>query len=62
MPSDNGDFLWASALELYEVIEVEVPGNTTFNIDKSVRIDSLTGSTVRITGIHGDIVNNVQAA
>ena len=60
--SDNGDFLKAIALELYEVIELEVPSNTTFNIDQSVRIDNVTGSTVGITGIQGDIVNNVQAA
>jgi hypothetical protein len=60
--SDNGDFLKAIALELYEVIELEVPSNTTFNIDQSVRIDNLTGSTVGITGIQGNIVNNVPAA
>jgi hypothetical protein len=60
--SDDEAFLKAVALELYEVIELEVPSNTTFNIEQSVRIDSVTGSTVGVSGIHGDIVNNVQAA
>lgn len=60
--NDNEEFLKAIALELYEVIELEVASNTTFNIDQRVRIDAITGSTVGITGIRGDIVNNVQAA
>jgi hypothetical protein len=60
--SNNEEFLKAIALELYEVIELEVASNTTFNIDQRVRIDAITGSTVGITGIRGDIVNNVQAA
>jgi hypothetical protein len=60
--SDNEEFLKAIALELYEVIELEIASNTTFNIDQRVRIDAITGSTVGITGIRGDIVNNVQAA
>lgn len=57
--SNSGDFLKAIALELYEVIELEVPSNSTFNIDQSVRIDNVTRSTVAITGIQGDIVQNV---
>lgn len=60
--SNDGKFLKAIALELYEVIELEKPSNTTFNIDQKVRIDNITGSTLRITGIQGDIVNNVPAA
>jgi hypothetical protein len=57
--NNDGDFLTAIALELYEVIELEKASNTTFNIDQKVMIDNITGSPVRITGIHGDIVNNV---
>jgi hypothetical protein len=57
--SDDEEFLKAIALELYEVIELEKASNTTFNIDQKVMIDNITGSTVGITGIHGDIVNNV---
>jgi len=56
---NDGAFLKAIALELYEVIELERVSNTTFNIDQKVRIDSITGSTLRISGIQGDIVNNV---
>ncbi|HEY0020478.1 MAG TPA: DUF6232 family protein [Longimicrobium sp.] len=52
-------FLKAIALQLYAVIELEKASNTTFNIDQKVMIDNITGSTVGITGIHGDIVNNV---
>ena len=57
--NNDGDFLKAIALELYEVIELEKASNTTFNIDQKVMVDSITGSTVRISGIQGDIVNNV---
>ncbi|HEU4885028.1 MAG TPA: DUF6232 family protein [Longimicrobium sp.] len=57
--SDDGAFLKAIALELYEVIELEKASNTTFNIDQKVMIDSITGATVRIAGMQGDIVNNV---
>jgi hypothetical protein len=60
--ANDGEFLKAIALELYEVIELEKASNTTFNIDQKVMVDSITGSTVRITGIHGDIVNNVPTA
>lgn len=55
------DFLKAIALELYEVIELERPSSTTFNIDQKVRINRITGSKVAVTGIQGDIVNNVEA-
>lgn len=58
--SDDGNFLKAIALDLYGVIEFERPTNSTYNIDQSVRIDSMSGSTVGITGIRGDIVNAVQ--
>jgi hypothetical protein len=57
--SNKGDFLKAIALELYEVIELNKPSNTTFNIDQKLMIDNATGTTIRITGIQGDIVNNV---
>lgn len=60
--SDDESFLKAIALELYAVVELQKASNTTFNIDQRVRIDAITGSTVGITGIHGDIVNNVPAA
>jgi uncharacterized protein DUF6232 len=57
---NNGDFLKAIALELYEVIETERPGHATFNIDRSIKIDNITGSVVPVGGGSGDIVNNVR--
>jgi hypothetical protein len=60
--SNDEDFLKAIALELYEVIELEKASNTTFNISQRTMIDSITGSTVTIAGIQGDIVNNVPAS
>lgn len=57
--SNDGSFLKAIALDLYGVIEFERPTNSTYNIDQSVRIDSMSGSTLGITGIQGDIVNAV---
>lgn len=62
VPSNDEDFLKAIALELYEVIELERASNTTFNIDQRVRIDRITKSRVKITGIEGDIADNVSAA
>jgi Family of unknown function (DUF6232) len=56
---NNGDFLKSIALELHDVIEYERPSNTTFHIDQSLRVDNITGSRVSVTGIQGDIVNNV---
>lgn len=60
--SNNGDFLKAIALELYEVVELEQPSNTTFNLDQSIKIDNITGSAVAVGSVRGDIVNNVLAA
>jgi hypothetical protein len=60
--SNNGDFLKAIALELYEVIELEQASYTTFNLDQSVKIDNITGSAVAVGSVRGDIVNNVLAA
>lgn len=57
--SNDGPFLKAIELELYEVIELERASNTTFNLDQKVMVDTITGSTVNVTGIHGDIANNV---
>lgn len=57
---NNGDFLKAIALELYEVIELEKTSHATFNIDRSIKIDNITGSVVPVGGVRGDIVNNVQ--
>lgn len=57
---NNGDFLKAIALELYDVIELEIRSSATFNIDQSVKIDNITGSAVAVGGVRGDIVNNVQ--
>ena len=57
--SNDVAFLKAIALELYEVIELEKASNTSFNIDQRVMIDNLTGSTLKVTGIKGDIVNHV---
>jgi hypothetical protein len=56
---NNGGFLKAIALELYEVIELDKASNTTFNIDRSIKIDNITGSVVPVGGVNGDIVNNV---
>lgn len=58
MSNDEG-FLKSIALELYEVIELDKVSNTTFNIDRSVKIDNITGSVVPVGGVRGDIVNNV---
>jgi len=58
--SNHEDFLKAIAVELYEVIELEAPSHTIFNIDKSVKIDRITGSTVAVGSVRGDILNNVQ--
>lgn len=60
--SDDEPFLKSIALELHKVIELNVPSYTTFNIDQRVKIDNLTGSTLRVSGIQGDIVNNVHGA
>jgi|GEM_PF-2789305 len=57
--SNNAAFLKGIALELYEVIEFEKVSNTTFNIDRSIKIDNITGSVVPVGGVNGDIVNNV---
>lgn len=57
--SNNEAFLKGIALELYEVIEFEKVSNTTFNIDRSIKIDNITGSVVPVGGVNGDIVNNV---
>jgi len=57
--SNNEAFLKGIALELYEVVEFEKVSNTTFNIDRSVKIDNITGSVVPVGGVRGDIVNNV---
>ncbi|HEX6912723.1 MAG TPA: DUF6232 family protein [Longimicrobium sp.] len=59
--SDNGAFLKSIALELHGVIEYQRASNSTYNLHQSVRIDSITGSTVGVTGIQGDIVNHVPA-
>lgn len=59
--NNDADFLKSIALELYEVIELEKASNTTFNIDQRVLIDTMTGSTLALTGIHGDIVNQIPA-
>jgi hypothetical protein len=57
---NNGSFLKAIALELYEVIELKQPSHTTFSIDRSIKIDNITGSVVPLGGVNGDIVNNVR--
>jgi hypothetical protein len=57
--SNNGDFLKTIALELYGVIEHGRPSNATYNIDRSTRIDNITGAVVALGGVQGDIVNNV---
>jgi hypothetical protein len=57
--SNNEAFLKGIALELYEVIEFEKVSNTTFNIDRSIKIDNITGSVVPVGGVNGDIVNHV---
>lgn len=57
---NDGDFLKAIALELYEVIELDRTSHATFNIDRSVKIDNITGSVVPVGDVRGDIVNNVQ--
>ena len=57
---NNGDFLKEIALELYEVIELGKTSHATFNIDRSVKIDNITGSVVPVGDVRGDIVNNVQ--
>ena len=45
-----------TALELHGVIEYQRASNSTYNLHQSVRIDSITGSTVGVTGIQGDMV------
>jgi hypothetical protein len=40
--------------------ELEAPSHTVFNLDRSVKIDRITGSTVAVGHIQGDIVNLVQ--
>ncbi|HEX6037069.1 DUF6232 family protein [Longimicrobium sp.] len=59
--NDDPDFLKSIALELYEVIELERASNTTFNIDQRVVIDTVTGSTIGITGVQGDLVEQIPA-
>lgn len=56
---NNEDFLKRIALELYEVIEFEKVSNATFNIDRSIKVDNISGSVIPIGGVSGDIVNNV---
>jgi hypothetical protein len=59
--SNDGDFLKAIAVELYQVIELERAANTIFNIDQRTRIDRVgDGSRISVTGIHGDILSNVE--
>lgn len=58
--SNDGSFLKAIAVELYEVIELEKSSNVVYNIDQRTRIDNVTNSSVRITGVQGEIVDNVR--
>lgn len=57
---NDGDFLKAIALELYEVIELEKTSHATFNIDRNIMIDNITNSVVPVGEVTGDIVNHVQ--
>jgi len=57
---NDGEFLKTIALELYTVIETGRPSFTTFNIDRSIKLDHITGSVIPIGTVNGDIVNNVE--
>jgi hypothetical protein len=58
--ANNGEFLKAIALELYGVIETAKASYTTFNIDRSIKLDNITGSVIPIGTVSGDIVNAVE--
>jgi hypothetical protein len=57
---DDVEFLKAIALELYGVIETAKASYTTFNIDRSIKLDNITGSVIPIGTVSGDIVNSVE--
>lgn len=57
---NNVEFLKAIALELYRVVETAKASYTTFNIDRSIKLDNITGSVIPIGTVSGDIVNNVE--
>jgi hypothetical protein len=57
---NNVEFLKSIALELYGVIETAKASYTTFNIDRSIKLDNITGSVIPIGTVKGDIVNNVE--
>lgn len=59
--SNQADFLKDIALELYRVIELNFSSNSVFNIDRSVKLDGITGSTVSVGHVSGDLVNTVLA-
>jgi hypothetical protein len=59
--SDNQSFLSSIATELYGVIELGIPSHAVFNIDQNIRLESVTGSTITVSGAAGGAVSGALA-
>jgi hypothetical protein len=58
--SDSKQFLQSIAMALFQSLERDEPRHVTFNLDKRVAIDNVSGSAISIGAVGGDLINRVQ--